>query len=311
MFLSNMALAAQQVLILYVIVAVGFVADRLGVFVQTTAKLSNNLLFYVVTPSVIIQSFLTMDFSPDSARALLTAFICAVGTSTLGVLLSLPFFNKCADKAPIFKYAVAYGNMGYMALPLANAVLGAEGVFYCSAGVIAFNIFSFTHGVWLMNQGGAEKVKFKLRTLILNPGVISVIIGLPMFIFSVKLPAVVRTPLDYIASLNTPLAMLFFGTYIANTDFKSMFKDRENYLSALLKLIVMPLVMLGVFKLCGIGGTLLTACIISASAPSANNTVMFSAKYGKDTGTASKAVAFVSAVSIVTMPFMIALSKSV
>lgn len=306
-----MGLAAQQVIILYVIVAVGFLADRFGVFVQTTAKLSNNLLFYIVTPAVIIQSFLTMEFSEVTARALLTAFICAVGTSTLGVLLSLPFFNKCRDRAPIFKYAVAYGNMGYMALPLANAVLGAEGVFFCSAGVIAFNIFSFTHGVWLMEHGEGEKSKFRLRTLILNPGVISVIIGLPLFVLSVRLPAVIRTPLDYVASLNTPLAMLFFGTYIANTDLKSMFKGRENYLTAVLKLLVMPLVMLLVFRLCGISGTLLTACIISASAPSANNTVMFSAKYGKDTGTASKVVAFVSALSVITMPFMIALAKSV
>ena len=67
--------------------------------------------------------------------------------------------------------------------------------------------------------------------------------------------------------------------------------------------------MLGLFKLVGISGTLLTACIISASVPSANNTVMFSAKYGKDTGVASQVVAFNSALSVLTIPFMVALSK--
>jgi hypothetical protein len=37
MFLSNMTMAAQQVLILYLIVAVGFIADRLHVFGESTA----------------------------------------------------------------------------------------------------------------------------------------------------------------------------------------------------------------------------------------------------------------------------------
>ena len=67
--------------------------------------------------------------------------------------------------------------------------------------------------------------------------------------------------------------------------------------------------MLCIFKLCGVGGAILTACLISASVPSANNTVMFSAKYGKDTGVASKVVEFISVVSVLTIPVMIALSK--
>ena len=103
--------------------------------------------------------------------------------------------------------------------------------------------------------------------------------------------------------------MLFFGTYIANTDLKSMFKEKNNYLVILLKTIALPLIMFVIFKLVGVSGALLTACMISASVPSANNTVMFSAKYGKDTGVASKVVSLCSLVSIFTMPVMIALSK--
>ena len=117
--------------------------------------------------------------------------------------------------------------------------------------------------------------------------------------------------MNYVASLNTPLAMIFFGTYIANTDLKTMFKVKENYLVALLKLIALPLIMLAVLRLCGVTGVLLTACLISASVPSANNTVMFSAKYGNDTGVASKVVTLTSVLSVLTIPVMVALSKMV
>jgi predicted permease len=225
-------------------------------------------------------------------------------------LLAIPFFNKNKDHGAIFKYAVGYGNMGYMALPLCQSMLGSEGVFYCSAGVVAFNIFSFTHGIWVMTRDKG-KTSFDFKKLFFNPGVISVLVGLPLFITGVDLPDVVDSAVGYVASLNTPLAMIFFGTYIANTDLKTMFKVKENYVVVLLKLIALPLIMLAVLRLCGITGVLLTACLISASVPSANNTVMFSAKYGNDTGVASKVVTLTSVLSVLTIPVMVALSKMV
>lgn len=308
MFLSNMATAAQQVLILYLIVAVGFVADRAHVFTQSTAKMSNDLLFYIITPAVIVQSFMNMEFDAKTAGMLGIAFLCMMLTLTVGVFLAMPFFNKTDGRKAVFKYAVTYGNMGYMALPLCQAMLGNEGVFYCSAGVVAFNILCFTHGIRVMTKGDS-KTKFELKRLVLNPGVISVLIGMPIFILGIELPSAVQSAVGYVANLNTPLAMLFFGTYIANTNLKKMFTVPQNYLVAFLKLIVLPGIMLALLKLFGVSGVLLTACIISASVPSANNTVMFAAKYDKDTGCASQAVAFNSAISVLTIPFMVALSK--
>lgn len=303
-----MKTAATQVIILYVIVAVGFIADKLHVFTEKTARSSNDLMFYIVTPCVIINSFLNTAFSKEAAGGLLTAFIISFLAHLTGILASSPFFNK-RDKAnaAVYKYASAYGNLGYMALPLANAVLGATGVFYCSGGVIAYNTLAFTHGIWLMNKG--KNVKFNAKSLILNPGVISVIIGLPLFILSVNLPEIISRPISYVASLNTPLAMLIFGTYISNTNLKDIFKIREQYLIIAIRLIFVPLVILGVCTLLKLPTVLKTACIISAAAPSANNTVMFAAKYDKDTGLASKIIALNSFASIITMPIMIAIAQ--
>lgn len=308
MFFTNMITAAQQVFVLFLIVAVGFAADRLHVFTQKTAKASNDLLFYIITPAVIIQSFMSMEFSTERAGSLAVAFLCMAGTLTFGIFLAKPFFNKIGDRGTVYKYAVTYGNMGYMALPLCQSLLGKEGVFYCSTGVVAFNILCFTHGVWLMTKSKGN-TKFDYKKLVLNPGVISVLIGLPLFIFGVKMPQPINDAIGHISNLNTPIAMIFFGTYIANTDLKSMFKVKENYIVALLKLVVMPLGMFCVFKLIGLSGTMLTACVISASVPSANNTAMFAAKYDKDTGVASQVVSFDSALSVLTIPVMIALSK--
>ncbi|MCI5537826.1 MAG: AEC family transporter [Oscillospiraceae bacterium] len=310
LFLTNAGTAAKQVAILYVLVAIGFIAEKTNVFSRDTAKKANKLLFCIVTPFVIINSFLSMEFTAEKAKGLALAVLFAFLIHITAIILDIPFFNKLdPDDACVYKFGSIYGNVGYMALPLAGAILGEQGIFYCSAGVIAHNVMAFTHGVWLMNKSSGKN-KFELKSIIINPGVISVIIGLPLFIFSVKLPEIIQTPIDYIASLNTPLAMLILGTYIANADLKTLFSVKEQYISALIKLILNPAVMLILFKLLKIDPIIAAACTVSASAPSANNSVMFSAMYDKDTAKASKNVAFSDLVSIITMPMMIAAAQT-
>ncbi len=313
MFLQNVLIASEQVAILYILVAVGAIADKIGIYTEKVAKSCTDLLFYIITPAVIIESFCSLEYNPETAKGLFIAMGCGFVLHIVSAGISSLVFNKCEkDKACIYKYSCAYGNCGYMALPLAGAVLGDEGVFYCSAVIISFQIFSFTHGIYTITKGKeGEKVKFNLKKLIVNPGVISVIIGLPLFLLSINLPTIIASPIGYIASLNTPVAMLIFGTYIANTDFKTIFKNWRIFAVALVKLIVLPLVLLGAFRLVGISGTLLVALSISAGAPTANNTVMFAAKYDRNTGLASQTVAIVSFISIITLPVMIALAQAV
>lgn len=307
LFFQNVQTAATQVVILYIIVAVGFICDRTGLYTEKASRLTNDLLFYIVTPAIIIQSFTSIPYNEENWHNLLMSFLGGTVLHVIGIILTVPFFNKKPEnQKAVYKFACVYGNVGYMALPLAAAVLGEEGVFLCSGLLIPFNIFSFTHGVRLMNKKG-----FKITSLILNPGVISVVLGLPLFLFGIKLPHILITPVSHIATLNTPLAMLMFGTYLSKTDIKKTFFRKESYLVALIKLIVLPLACLGVFKLMGFSGVLVTALMISASAPTANNTVMFSTKYGRDNAAASQTIAVVSFISILTMPVMIALASVV
>ena len=286
-----MATAAQQVLILYIMIAVGFFADKTGLYKEKAARMTNDLLFYIVTPAIITQSFLSMELTAENATALLVSTVCGFAMHGAAILISLPFFRGGnREENAIYRYASVYGNVGYMALPMAQALLGAPGVFYCSACLIPFNVVCFTHGVAVMSGGR----HFNWKKLLFNPGTISVAIGLPLYLLEVKLPVVLADPISFIAGLNTP-----------------MFREKKIYLAAALKLLVLPALMLLIFRLCGVTGALLTSCIISASAPTANNTVMFAAKYGRDTGLSSKVVAVITFLSILTMPLMIALSQTI
>lgn len=309
-FLNYMSAALGQVLILAILVAIGFICDKAGLFTQRMAKDCNNLLFYIITPGVVIHSFLNVDFNPSNALSFfLMAVIMAVFHGLGGVVVHF-LYRKSGEHRPIFQYATVYGNVGYMGLPLAQAVAGETGVFYCSAAVVVFNFFAFTHGIGLMRRSGGEKVSY--RKLLINPGSIGIMVGLPLcllqVLLKVELPSLILQPIQHIGNLNTPMAMLMFGTYLANTDLPGMVRQKENYIVALLKLIVFPGVMLSGIYLLGVRGPLLLAAAVACSAPTANNTVMFAAKYDRDTGIASKASGFASVLSIVTMPVFIALA---
>lgn len=304
-----MQIAAQQVGILYIIVLVGVICDKLGLFTEKTGKACTDLLFYIITPAVIINSFITQEFTKESATKLLIAVGCGFLLHLIAIAINTPLFSKGnRDENCVYKYAAIYGNVGYMTLPLTQAILGDEGVFYCAGVVMAFNVVAFTHGVYMMDS---SKSKFDFKKLVLNPGVISVIIGLPIYLLKINLPELVSKPIDYIASTQTPVAMLIFGTFLANTKIKDIFRHKKMFLVALSKLIVLPAVMFLIYRLMGLSGTLLVALCISSCAPSANNTVMFAAKYDKDTGLASQVVAAVSFMSVITMPLIIAAVQTV
>lgn len=312
-FFDNMLLAAEQVAILYVIVAIGVLGDKTGLFTEKTARLCTNLLFFIITPAVIVRSFLAIEYEPRKAGGLFIAIGCGLLMHTIAALMNMPLFRK-GDKSKnaVYKFACVYGNCGYMALPLADAILGPEGVFYCSAVIMSFQMFVFTHGIYIMSEADENgKRTFRFSKLIVNPGSLSVLVGLPLFLLDLgdSIPAIFIRPVQYIASMNTPLAMLIFGTYLANVRVKKVFADKRVFGVALMKLLVLPVVMLCLYKLFGISGVLLSSLAISASAPPANNTVIFAAKYDKDTVLASQTVAVVSFISIATMPFMIALTK--
>ncbi len=308
MFIDHLLTTAEQVFILYILIAIGFIADKTGLYTEKASKLNTNLLFYIVTPLVIVKSFMEIDNSKENLKNFGIAALGGVALHVIGMILILPLFRKTEkSKAGLYRYACMYGNCGYMALPLANAVLGEQGAFYCSAIIMVFNIFSFTHGIYIM---GAQKGSFNFKKLLINPGTIGVTLGLPLYLLGVELPEVIATPVSSLASLNTPLAMLIFGTYIAHTDLKTIFFDKRIYLVALIKLIAIPMIMLVGFKLLRIPQELAMAITVSASAPCANNTVILAGKYGLDTGIASKTVALVSFFSIITMPVMIAIAAT-
>jgi predicted permease len=163
----------------------------------------------------------------------------------------------------------------------------------------------------MTKDSGKGSAKFDFKKIILNPGVLPVFVGLPVFVSGLRMPSLVLSPIESIAGMNSPLAMLIFGAYVANTDFRTLHKNLKILGVSAIKLIAVPLAMIGALRLLGIGGELGATLTVVSATPSANNTILFASKYDRDTSLASQTVAFLSFVSILTLPVMIALGTAV
>ena len=307
MFLENLKTIALNVGILYLIAGVGFIADKTKIFPKDSAKKVIDLLFNIILPIAIIHTFINMEYTAEHVKGLFVAFLCAAATHIFGIAVAGIAFGKRYStlERGIYRYATVLSNAAFLALPLAKSVIGDEGVFYCAVYVGMFNIIAFTYGIFEIS---GHKAKIDLKKIILNPGSISVIIGIPLFLLQPDVPYIIDYPMQLVGSINSPLAMIVFGTFLANSNFKHIIIRKELYFTSFLRLILIPLCMLGLFRLCGVTGDLLAAMTISASAPTATNTAMYAAKFDNDAALGSEIAAQSSILSIVTMPVIVALA---
>jgi len=302
---NNLQTVALQVIILFILIAVGFISGKTKILSDAAAKSCADLVLLLATPCVIIQSF-QRKMDAAMLSGLLTAALVSLAVHMGGIALARLFIRDPDEaRKKVLRFGVIFSNAGYMALPLQQALLGADGVFYGASYIAVFNIVLWTYG--LITMSGERKLTAK--KLVLNPGIVAVAIGFVLFFCSVTLPPVISEPVKYLAYLNTPLPMLVIGFYLSGANLLSALKDKRSYLTIGLRLVVIPALALLAMWLCGIRGTLLVSCAVAASTPVAVATTMFATKYRRDTSLSVNLVTVSTLLSILTMPVIVAAAQ--
>ena len=225
--LQSFTVVGTQVFILFILIGIGFVGTKAGIIKKEGVSTITEIMLYIVTPCVIIHAF-QRDFEPSLLKGFLIAFGAAILSHVICIILGKLFIqNEDDDKKRLFRFGVIFSNCGFMSLPLLDALLGSEGVFYGASYVAVFNLFLWSYGLVLMDtKGGALSVK----KILLNPGVIPVVIGLIFFFTSFRLPNIIGIPVEYLAALNTPVPMLVIGYNVSRLDLKKAMRDRDEYI---------------------------------------------------------------------------------
>ncbi len=295
-----------QVGVLIILILLGYLLSKLNIINEVGAKCMTDLVLYAVTPCVIVVSFIR-PFEKSMGRNLIISTVSAILAHAVFFALSILILkSKDIKRERVLRFAAVFGNCGFMALPLQEALLGEDGVFYGASVVAVFNLFVWSFGIFLMS-GDTKYVKPK--ALVLSPSIIAILIGIVIFLLSADVPDIIKSPMKFMAGLNTPLPMIIIGYHLSKSDILKGLKDKGAMLSSLLKLVVFPLLALLAMYACKIRGTMLVSITIALASPAAAMTAMFSAKFKDDTALAATMVSMSHLLCIASLPPLIYLAQ--
>jgi predicted permease len=292
----------QQIAVMFILMGIGFcMFRRKMITVQGTADIGK-ILLYVAVPAVIINSFCIERTAENTAALLHSAVIAGIGMFT-AVLLSYLIFGR---KDGISCFSSAFSNAGFIGIPLVQAVLGSNAVFFISVMIVLINALQWTFGVFTMT---GDRSVMSPKKIVHNPIVIAVGIGLIIYCTGFQLPDLISDVFSLISGLNTPLAMIVSGVYLAESDLVKMLKKKQIYIVSLIRLVLIPLTTILVFKLIPFGSQeIKLAIMIAAACPVGSNAAIFAQVYGKDSTEAVEQVCMSTILCLVTMPAVITLA---
>lgn len=305
--LNNLVTVTGQVATLFLMMAVGFALGKMKKLSSAGLGQMSFLLLYIVCPCVMIECF-QVERTPELVRQLCVGAVIAVACYLVYLAISLLFFRRQpADTRDSLRFAMVYGNVGFMGVPLVQSILGSEALVYGALSLAAFNLTTWTMGVVIM--GG--KQAFSLRKAVLNPGVIGLLVSLAVFLGGVRFPGAVSSVISYLGDLNTPLAMVVIGAQLAAADLPGAFRQPVLYLASFLKLILVPGLTALVLYPFGLPAGLYCALVLLAATPVAGTTSIFAQQFGRDTVPGVQVITLSTLLSILTLPVFAVIAKTI
>ena len=291
----------RQIAVMFVIISAGILCSRFGVIDHEKSKTLSAVILKVVTPALIISSFQT-EFTADTVRGLYGSLLLGIVSFAISILVPTWIVRKSRHyDYVVARFSCMYPNCGFIGIPLAYGVFGQEGVFYINAFAAIFNLLVYSHGVYIMNS---SDYCFSWKRLV-SPGIAGVMIGLSLFIMRWKLPYVVLRPMEMLADMNTPLAMLVAGVSMAGTDLAGVIRAPKVFRLSLYRLVLIPVLFILASRFLFLPEVVRMTGVLAASCPAAAIGILFSLQYGRDEVYASQVFAMTTILSIVTVPLMV------
>jgi predicted permease len=256
----------------------------------------------VVNPALIISVY-QIDFESRMALFLLYAFIAAVASHIIAIIFANLFVRKKNNPDyAIERLSAVYSNCAFMGIPLINATIGQEGVFFLTAYITVFNLLIWTHGVAMLK--GAFSIRY-VREGLLSPVFISTIIAIFFYLTRIRLPVLFVDSLSMLAVTVTPLAMMIAGISLAQANLKNIFTKFAIYKVCFARLIVIPLLTLAILAIVDLDPNVAYTILIASACPPATAAMLMALRYDKNYIHASEIFASGTLLGVLTIPLIV------
>ena len=227
------------------ITVLGFIFGRIKIFDLSHAKVLNLFLFYIAVPALIIKFVAQSEIGQIDLKQIISYFLMQGSLGLMTFLITSNFFKRPVQESIIWSLMVALSNHVTLLLPITKIYFGSEVITQVTSiilidGIILLSVITFF--LELTTKKNIQVSVF-LRNLFFNPMIMSIVIGVVLFLFNVD---ILDTPIDYILSVLaacvSPVGLFAIG--ITLSFYSSKVLNKITATISILKLIISPIVLL-------------------------------------------------------------------
>jgi len=295
----------NKMIVFLALMLIGYVCARRGIADAVFTKTVSRLVINVYMSATILKSVFDLQISiglRELGGVVLTMALMMVFCFALG-FLATKLLRIDREHAPIFELLCSLSNTVFVGLPVADALFGAQAVFYVSMSNIPFNLILYTYGVWLL-KSGKQSGRMRLRDMLSVPLVVTLIAVL-IVIVKPPVPTVLRELANTMAGATTPLSMLVIGSSLGTVSLLDAFRNKRLYAASFIRLILAPVLVALLFRPFVGDPVLLVTCVILAACPGAVMITVLSIQYGRDYVFSSEGVLHSTFLSMFTIPALL------
>lgn len=304
-------LTLQNVSVLFLLIVVGYIVGRLGIISEKGQKELSDLVLKVTMPATIILA-LQLEYTQERFNTALRIMAIAAVSYIVMIITSKlisRIYNLTPGQRDIVEVASVLPNTSFMGYPIVLSILGQEALFYAVLGSgLIFEIVAWTYGAFTISKNAEEDIETDLvRDILLSPGILAIIIGFILFIFSIPIPEPINSTMNLLSPATSPLAMIVVGILLSRSDIKECVTNLRLYTIALVKVLVFPLLIFLILRVLGFTGMEIVIPVVMSSTPTAAYVAMFAANVDNNGSLASQIVFISSLLSLITIPIMVML----
>ena len=292
----------NQLSMLFLTMGIGYLAGKIKILDKAANKLLSTLVMFVAMPCTILSS--VMNSNVDSAASDAFIFI-AVAFAVFAVSHAAAFFVpqliRCEKQDyGIYRFAMIYGNAGFMGFPVISAILGPQSVFYLAIANIPISILIFTLGITLVSGNSA---KIRVRDII-NPCLVASIVILIIFLTDFQTPRIIAETAKLIGGMTTPGAMLTIGSTLATIPFLEVITKWRLYVVSAVKLLIIPAAAWLILRPFVSSTLIFNVSILIAAMPTAANATLLAFQFGGNEKLGSSLVFITTLLSVISIPIV-------
>ena len=298
----------EVMVVLFIIVILGYVACKLGYMGDKFDKKLSSIVVDITCPLLVLSSVMG-DELPD--RTLILPLL-GVGFLTYILLLVFGFWvprliTKNHDDQGMIGFALMFANVGFIGYPIVSSIFGPHAVFYAALLNMPNTFFIFTAGVMLI-KGEYSLKQFNPKVLV-SPAMLGAFLAAIIVALGIHTPDIIARPVTMVGNITVPAALMIIGSSMAKLPIREIIGSPKVYITALLRLTIVPLSIYFLFKACEVSDLLNNINTVVIAMPVASFGTMFCLKYGRNPSLITETTFITTLGSIITIPLITLLFK--